>query len=528
MMEMYKPKHNPWIVALAVSLATIMEVLDTSIANVALPHIAGSLGASEEEATWVITAYLVANAIILPISAYMSSIFGRKRFYTISVIVFGLSSLLCGLAPSLSLLLFFRVVQGLGGGGLQPSAQSILVDAFPQEKRGQAIAVYGIAAIMAPIAGPTLGGWITDNFDWRWCFFINIPVAILSLILTNLCIEDTPAIKLQVEEAKRSGFKTDLTGFLLVALTFGCLEVVLDKGQEKDWFSSRMIIAFSVICAASLLSMIAWELWQIHKRNRPIIDLRVFANRNFSISFVLIFTTGFILYASIVLLPQFLQTLMGYTAELAGLAMSIGGLAMMIGMPIVGYLSAKVDERYLIVFGIVCMALSLYYTRTLDLQVSFGYVSWLRLCQSIGLPFLFVPVYVLAYVGADKSKSNDIAGLINLAKNLGGSCGTSFFTTVLARHAQIHQQFLVKHVNDGATAWSNKYQMLTQHALIHTPSRIDAQHHALASFYQIIHQQAAVLAYLDVVQALTVIVACTIPLVLLMRKPPKKLQEGTR
>jgi MFS transporter, DHA2 family, multidrug resistance protein len=321
---------------------------------------------------------------------------------------------------------------------------------------------------------------------------------------------------------------TQRSRFLLVALTFGCLEVVLDKGQEKDWFSSRMIIAFSTICAASLLSMVVWELWQIHKRNRPIIDLRVFANRNFGASFVMMFTLGFILYASIVLLPQFLQTLMGYTAGLAGLAMSIGGLAMIIGMPVAGYLSAKVDERYLIVFGLVCMTLSLYYTRTLDLQVSFGYVSWLRLYQSIGLPFLFVPINVLAYVGADKNKSNDIAGLINLAKNLGGSCGTSFFTTVLARHAQIHQQFLVKHVYDGAAAWSNKYQMLTQHALIHTPSRIDAQHHALASFYRIIQQQAAVLAYLDVIQSLTIIVACTIPLVLLMRKPPKQLPEGTR
>jgi DHA2 family multidrug resistance protein len=526
MAEIYKPKQNPWFIAVAASLATIMEVLDTSIANVALPHIAGSLGASETEATWVITSYLVANAIVLPIGAYLGSIVGRKRFYMICVMIFGLSSLFCGLAPSLPLLLFFRVVQGLGGGGLQPSSQSILVDAFPQEQRGQAIAVYGIAAVTAPIIGPTLGGWITDSFSWRWCFFINIPIAVISLMLTNLLVEDPPAIKQAVSEAKKGGVKIDFTGFLLIALTFGCLEVVLDKGQEDDWFSSHFITSFSVIAVVAFIGLIGWELWQIHKQHRPILDLRVFAHQNFCMAFALMFALGFMMYACTVLLPQLLQTLMGYTAGLAGMAMSAGGLATLICMPIAAYLVGKIDGRYVIISGLLCLVFSLYHMTALNLQMSFSYVALLRFYQSLGLSPIFVTLNVFAYVGVEEGKSSDIAGLMNLAKNLGGSCGTSFFATMLARHSQIHQQFLVKHVYNGAAPWDRKYQALTHQAFVHMPSRIDAQHHALARFYQIVHQQAALLSYLDIIQSLIVIITCTIPLVLLMKKSPKAVQAG--
>jgi DHA2 family multidrug resistance protein len=324
MEEAYKPKHNPWIIAVTVTLATIMEVLDTSIANVALPHIAGSLGASEDQSTWVITSYLVANAIILPIGAYLGSIVGRKKFHMTCVAIFGASSLLCGLAPSLPMLLFFRVVQGLGGGGLQPSEQSILADTFPPAKRGQAFAVYGLAVVTAPIVGPTLGGWITDNYDWRWIFFINIPIAILSLFLTHRLVEDTPRIKKEVEAAKRGGFRVDLIGFGLVALSFGALEVVLDKGQEDDWFGSNFIVAFTVLAVVGLIALVAWELREAKGANRPILDLSLFTSRNFSTSFLMMFAFGFTLYATTVLLPQLLQTLMGYTAELSGFAMSSG------------------------------------------------------------------------------------------------------------------------------------------------------------------------------------------------------------
>ena len=524
--DAYKPKHNPWIIAITVTLATIMEVLDTSIANVALPHIAGSLGASQDESTWVITSYLVANAIVLPVGAYLGSIIGRKRFYMTCVAIFGVSSLLCGLAPSLPFLLFFRVIQGLGGGGLQPSEQSILADTFPQEKRGQAFAVYGIAVITAPIIGPTLGGWITDNYDWRWIFFINIPIAILSLFLTHRLVEDTPQIKKEVEETRKGGFKLDLVGFFLIAITFGSLEVVLDKGQEKDWFSSNFVVGFMIVTVVGLISTIGWELWQARKKARPILDLKLFAGKNFPVAFVMMFVLGFALYATTVLLPQLLQSLMGYTAELAGMAMSAGGLATIICMPIAGFLISKMDGRILIMFGFASISLALFHMTGLDLQMTFGHAASLRFLQSIGLAFLFVPINTLAYIGVGPGKNNDVSGLVNLARNIGGSCGTSFFTTMLARRAQAHQQYLVKHIQNGSTAWTNRYQALTRQALGGTPSVSDAQHHALAQFYRTIQTQAGVLSYLDVLQMLSLICAVMIPLALLMKKPPKGMQAS--
>jgi MFS transporter, DHA2 family, multidrug resistance protein len=522
----YKPKHNPWIIAITVTLATIMEVLDTSIANVALPHIAGSLGASQDESTWVITSYLVANAIVLPVGAYLGSIFGRKRFYMTCVAIFGLSSLMCGLAPSLPLLLFFRVVQGLGGGGLQPSEQSILADTFPPEKRGQAFAVYGVAVITAPIIGPTLGGWITDNYDWRWIFFINIPIAILSLFLTNRLVEDTPTIKREMEEARKGGFRLDITGFLLIAMTFGSLEVVLDKGQEKDWFSSHFIVGFMIVTVVGLISTIAWELWLARKDARPILDLRLFGGRNFAVGFLMMFVLGFTLYATTVLLPQLLQSLMGYTAELSGMAMSAGGVATIICMPIVGILISKVDGRFLIMFGFACISIALFHMTGLDLQMSFGHAAALRFYQSIGLAFLFVPINTLAYIGVGPGKNNDVSGLVNLARNIGGSCGTSFFTTMLARRAQVHQEYLVKHVYNGRVTWTAHFQALTREALGRTPSVPDAQHHALAQFYRTVQAQAGVLSYIDVLQMLSLICAVMIPLALLMKKPPKGMQAS--
>ena len=516
----YKPKHNPWIIAVTVTLATIMEVLDTSIANVALPHIAGSLGASQDQSTWVLTSYLVANAIVLPVGAYMGSIIGRKRFYMTCVAVFGVSSLLCGLAPSLPLLLFFRVVQGLGGGGLQPSEQSILADTFPPAKRGQAFAVYGLAVITAPIVGPTLGGWITDNYDWRWIFFINIPIAVLSLFLTHHLVEDTPAIKREVEEARRGGFRLDLIGFGLVALTFGSLEVVLDKGQEDDWFGSHFIVAFTTLAVVGLIVLVAWELREARRKNRPILDLKLFTSSNFCASFLMMFVLGFTLYATTVLLPQLLQTLMGYTAELSGFAMSSGGLATIICMPIVGILISKLDGRYLIVFGFSCMAIALYHMTSLDLQMSFAYAAKLRFFQSIGLAFLFVPINTLIYVGVPAGKNNDVSGLSNLARNIGGSAGTSFFTTVLARHQQVHQQYLVQHVYGSSPAYLQQTSSLSGQLLTSTAALADAQTKAMLNIYQSLQAQASVLSYIDILQAISMFCACMIPLVFLMKRPP--------
>jgi len=519
--EVYKPKHNPWVIAITVTLATIMEVLDTSIANVALPHIAGSLGASQDESTWVITSYLVANAIVLPVGAYLGSIIGRKRFYMTCVAIFGISSFLCGLATSLPMLLLFRVIQGLGGGGLQPSEQSILADTFPPEKRGQAFAVYGLAVITAPIVGPTLGGWITDNYDWRWIFYINIPIAILSLFLTNRLVEDTPQIKKEVAAAKKGGFRLDLIGFGLVALAFGSLEVVLDKGQEDDWFGSSFIVAFTAVCVVALIVLVVWELREARLERRPILDLRLFTSRNFCVSFLMMFVLGFTLYATTVLLPQLLQSLMGYTAELSGFAMSSGGLATILCMPIVGILISKVDGRYLIMFGFVSMALALNHMTSLDLQMSFGYAAKLRFLQSIGLAFLFVPINTLIYVGVPNGKNNDVSGLSNLARNIGGSAGTSFFTTVLARHQQLHQQYLVQHVFSSGAAYQQQAGSLSRQLLRSTASLVDSQSKAMLNLYQSLQLQASVLSYIDILQSLSIFCACMIPLVFLMKRPPK-------
>ncbi len=341
----WRPRINPWIVALTVTLATFMEVLDSSIANVALPHIAGGLGATQDEATWVLTAYLVANAVILPAGAYMTTFIGRKKFYMICVALFGISSALCGLAPTLPLLVFCRILQGIGGGGLAPSEQAILADTFEPSKRGQAFALYGLAVVCAPAIGPTLGGYITDNFNWRWIFFLNVPICLLSLFLTSRIVEDPPYVKKQVEETQRGGLRLDLIGFALLGLTFGSLEFVLDKGQEDDWFGSKIITFFVVMMVVAFVSMIWWELKELRAGRRPILNLTLFGRRVFSISFGLMFVLGFALYATTLLIPQFVQTLLGYTAELAGLVLSPAGFMMMCMMPVVGVLSGRVDPQ---------------------------------------------------------------------------------------------------------------------------------------------------------------------------------------
>ena len=514
-------KVNPWIIAVTVTLATLMEVLDTSIANVALPHIAGSLGATQHESTWIITSYLVANAVALPVSSYLSLLIGRKRFYMICVVIFGLSSVLCGLAQSLPMLLAFRVLQGVGGGGLGPSEQAILADTFPPAKRGQAFALYGVVVVMAPTIGPTLGGWITDNYDWRWIFFINVPITMLSLFLTYRLVEDPPTVKAETRKLRKGKLNLDYIGFGLVALAFGSLEVVLDKGQEEDWFDSAFVSTFAVFAVAGLIGFVIWELRQVRRGLRPVLDLRLFKNRNLAVSFALMFVVGFILYATLTMIPQMLQTLMGYPAETAGFAISAGGLATLVLMPVVGILIGKMDPRYLVIFGFVTMCAGLYYSAGLNLQMSFEYASKIRAFQCIGLAFLFVPVNTLAYVGTRPEHSNDVSGLTNLARNIGGSCGTSFFSTVLARHQQTHQQFLVQHAVSGNPGYVARLEAMTQQALSSTASQFDAQHQALSQFYTQLQQQASVLSYIDVITYLAIIAFVCIPLPLLLRKPLK-------
>jgi len=509
---------------MTVTLATFMEVLDSSIANVALPHIAGGLGATQDEATWVLTAYLVANAIILPAGAYMTTFIGRKKFYMICVALFGISSALCGFAPSLPLLVFFRVLQGIGGGGLAPSEQAILADTFPPEKRGQAFAMYGLAVVVAPAIGPTLGGYITDNFDWRWIFFLNIPICILSLFLTSRIVEDPPWVEKQVKESQKGGIKLDFLGFGLLGLTFGSLEFVLDKGQEDDWFSSPVITFFFIAMVIAFVVMIWWELRQLRIGHRPILNLTLFTRRNFAIGFILMFVLGFSLYGTTVLIPQFVQTLLGYTAELAGMVLSPAGLMMMAMMPIVGFLSSKVDPRKLLGYGFTMLTLSLVAMHSMDLGIAYGRLVFLRIFQASGLAFLFIPINMLAYIGAKPSESNDVSGLTNLARNIGGSCGTAFVATMLTRRTATHETNMIRNLTSGNQAFMDQVAKLKGMFGGHTsgnPLTGAGSHSAQAYIYNQLHRQANMLAYLDIIQYLVVFCACMLPLLFFIPKPPK-------
>src|SRR2546430_2147571 len=423
--EEWRPAVNPWIIALAVTLATFMEVLDTSIANVAPPHIAGSLSAGQDESTWVLTSYLVSNAIVLPLSGWLSSIVGRKNFYMGCVALFTLSSFLCGLAPNLATLIICRVLQGAGGGGLQPSEQAILADTFPPAKRGMAFPVYGIAVAPAPAIGPTLGGWITDNFTWRWIFFINIPVGIISLLLTSRLVQDPPFLR----RRKLSETTIDYVGLGFVALGLGALQIVLDKGQREDWFESHFILILSLISVASLLFVLLWE-W---KHKDPIIDLHLFRDQTFGVSNLLMFMLGFALLGSTLLLPLFMQTLLGYTAEQAGLALMPGGFSIMLLLPLVGFLLSRHSPRWLLLFGLTVLSASLFHMTNFDLGIDFRTAATARVFQAVGMAFLFVPINTAAYAFLPRDKNNAASGLMNLARNIGGSVGISFVTPTLSR-----------------------------------------------------------------------------------------------
>ncbi len=508
--EEWRPAVNPWIIAIAVTLATFMEVLDTSIANVALPHIAGSLSAGQDESTWVLTSYLVSNAIVLPLSGWLSSIVGRKRFYMGCVALFTFSSFLCGFAPNLPALIIFRILQGAGGGGLQPSEQAILADTFPPAKRGMAFAVYGIAVVMAPAIGPTLGGWITDNYSWRWIFFVNIPVGIFSLVLTSRLIQDPPYFK----RRKLSETKIDYIGLGLVALGLGALQIVLDKGQRDDWFESNFILILAIISAASLLFVIWWE-WR-HKD--PIIDLHLFRDRTFAVSNLLMFMLGFALLGSTLLLPLFLQTLMGYTAELSGMALSPGGFVIMICMPIVGWLLSRYDARYLLLFGLSMLSFSLFHMTNFNLEIDFRTAVLARMLQAVGLAFLFVPINTSAYAHLPREKNNAASGLMNLARNIGGSVGISFVTTMLDRRAQKHTSDLMSHLSNTNAQFQATLRGMAQQFVSHGSSPADAQRQAYAMIQNAVQRQATMLSYLDNFHILGYAILAMIPMVFLMKK----------
>jgi MFS transporter, DHA2 family, multidrug resistance protein len=495
--DVWKPRYNPWLIAVVVALAAFMEVLDTSIANVALPYMAGNLGASNDQSTWVLTSYLVSNAIILPISGWLAGALGRKRFFMSCLGIFTVSSLLCGVAPSLGFLLLFRVLQGAGGGGLQPMAQAILADTFPPEKRGLAFALYGITAIMAPTIGPTLGGWITFNYSWRWIFFINLPVGIITWLLVRRFVEDPPYLG----RLKAAGVKLDYIGIAFLTVGIGALQILLDKGQEDDWFGSPFITTLAVVAAVCLISLVVWEWFA----KTPIIDVHMFKSFNFASASLMMFTLGIMLFSSLVLMPQFLQTLLGYTSELAGLALSAGGLVLLIEMPIMGQLTTKIQARRLIAFGWLALSIAMFYsTRRIDLQISFNAAVWLRIAQVVGLGFLFVPITLVAYIGIAPEQNNAVAGIVNFMRNMGSSVGTSLVTTLIARRAQVHQLRLVEKARIDNPNFANTAQGLTQRFVNGGLGRHEAQATAYARIYQSLQAQASSLAYIDTFMVLAV------------------------
>jgi DHA2 family multidrug resistance protein len=496
--DVWQPKVNPWIIAVAVSLAAFMEVLDTSIANVALPHIAGNLGASNDESTWVLTSYLVSNAIVLPTSGWLVGFLGRKRFFLICIVFFTASSFLCGIAPNLGLLLLFRVLQGAFGGGLQPMAQAILGDSFSPEKRGLAFALYGITAICAPAIGPTLGGWITDNYSWRWIFYINVPVGALAFVLVTLLVEDPPYLTRM--KKRLSGF--DFVGFSFLTLGVGALQIALDKGQEDDWFGSHFITTLIVIAAVGLVSLVIWEWFQ----KEPIVDVHLYKNFNVLTTNLMFLMLGVVLFSSTVLMPQLLQTLMGYPAQTAGMVLSAGALVVLPVLPMVGKLTTRFQARYLLALGWISMAIGMYIScKQIDLLISFRGAALLRVWQYVPVAFLFVPLTLAGYVGLPAEKTNAAAGLMNFMRNIGQSVGTSVVTTLIARRSQYHQSVLAEYT--ASSRFHNSIAALAMRLGRSGLSVHATQQQALGRLYAMVQAQAAVLSYVDAYWLLSVIAA---------------------
>lgn len=510
-----RPAVNPWVVAVTVSLATFMEVLDTTVANVSLPYIAGDLGVSVDEASWILTTYLVANAVVLPVSGWVSGLIGRKRFYMGCVLLFTISSALCGMAPNLLSLLLSRLFQGIGGGGLQPSEQGILLDTFPRHKVGMAMAVYGVAVLFAPIIGPTLGGYITEYYHWRWIFYINIPVGCLSLFLTGLVVRDPHYMDQQRRARSDKPLNLDLFGLGLIALGLGALEIIYDRGQEDDWFNSRLILVLTILAIISLGLAIAWEL----RHPNPVINLRLLKDRNFAAGCLVIYVIFFALYGSNVLLPEMAQQLFGYDAYTAGLIMSPAGIIVMLGMPLSGFLlGRRIDARWLIFFGVLGVAAGSYWAALLNLDASPSVLVVRRCTQVMWMAFIFAPVNTAAYLYLPREQTSNATGLFNMVRNEGASLGVAMVSVMLARRGQFHQSRLVEGLTPLEMPFRNARDLLTQQFHMGGYDPVTAGQMALDQIYRAAQRQAIVMSYLDLFWMFAVAAVCVAPLVFLMRR----------
>ncbi|MGA2603646.1 MAG: DHA2 family efflux MFS transporter permease subunit [Verrucomicrobiia bacterium] len=508
--DAWRPAANPWLIAIAVMLATFMEVLDTTIVTVALPHMAGNLSATTDEATWVLTSYLVSNAVILPAAAWFSRFFGRKRFLLTCIVVFTVSSFLCGAATSLGFLIVARVLQGTGGGALQPLSQAILLESFPPHRRGAAMAMLGMGIVVAPVIGPTLGGWITDNYSWRWLFYINIPIGIAAVLMILRFVQDPPYIK-----STKPG-RIDAIGFGLMAIGLATLQIILDKGQEDDWFSAVWIRWFSLICVASLAAFVFWEL----RADHPIVNLRALKNRNFAIGTVLITLMGVVIYSPLTLLPQFLQVLLGYPALDSGLAQSPRGLGAFLMLPLIGFLTGRLDARRLIATGFVIAGAAIFMFGNINLNIGIASIALPNFLQGVGMSMVFVPLATITTATFPNDQIGNATGIFNLMRNIGGSTGISVVTTMLARGAQAHQTILVAHLTPYGPAYQSRLQML-QAGLAPRVGSVLARQQAVGAMYQQLIQQSTMLAFIDNFRWLALVaVVCFVVAFLLKRVNP--------
>ncbi len=496
----WRPSHHPWLVTISVLLATFMEVLDTSIANVALPHIAGNLSATVDEAAWVLTSYLVSNAIILIAAGWMSSIFGRKRYMAFSVALFTISSVFCGMAHSLPQLVTARILQGLGGGGLQPLAQAVLLESFPIEERGKAMAAYGMGIVVAPIIGPTLGGWITDNYSWRWLFYINIPIGMVGLFMQQMFLEDPPYLR------RVAGSRLDYMGFGLMALGVGLLQLVLDKGQELDWFSSHWISWGAVLSAAFLIAFVVWELRQKH----PVANLRLLKNLNFGLGTAFGGILGAVLYGTTALLPMFMQSLMGYPALQCGLAMTPRGIGSMFSMFVVGRVTKLVDNRFLLMLGFLGMAATMWILSGLSLDIAPRNISWPLVLNGFCMGFIFVPLTTLSMATLRQDEIYQATSIYALLRNIGGSVGIASLVAMNLRRAQVHQVTLVSHLTPTSPLFQDRLASIS--ATLGNLGVGEPLQAAYQMVYRGVLQQAMLLSFMDVFRILVFICLLCAPL----------------